>query len=181
MPPATTDALTAFRRVPAAVAVITVGDVQTPHGSTGMAWAEAPEPPLLLTTLRRDGTARQRVAAAGSFGVNLLSNTQADLTWQFADRRRTGRERFAGVPVTAGSSRGVPLLTGALASFECDVEAIYPFGQQDIVVGLVVGAQVSDMVGTQAGDEEEAGPVIHYGGSLWQLSPIRSRGLRQGG
>jgi flavin reductase (DIM6/NTAB) family NADH-FMN oxidoreductase RutF len=172
VPQAITDALSAFARVPAAVAVITAGDLRAPHGSTGMAWAEAPEPPLLLTTLRRDGTARRLVEAAGYFGVSLLSGQQAGLTWQFADRRRAGHERFNGVEVAAGPVRGVPLLAGALASFECDVQAVYPFGEQDIVVGRVVGAQVGDEAGPPGGGAEEAGPVIHYAGRLWRLSRL---------
>lgn len=59
----------------------------------------------------------------------------------------------------------VPLLTHALAVFECDVEATYPFGLHDIVVGRVVWAHAGD-------DGHDVMPVIHYGSALWQLSRL---------
>jgi 3-hydroxy-9,10-secoandrosta-1,3,5(10)-triene-9,17-dione monooxygenase reductase component len=167
--PATTSAAAAFARVPAGVVIITTGDPEAdapdgtgaPHGSTATMWAESADPPLLLTTIRRDGTTRQRIALGGSFGVSLLEASQVKLTWQFADPRRAGAERFAGVPVLRGPVRGLPLLADALASVECDVQAIHPFGKHDIVVGLVLWAQVSDA--------PDSRPVIHYGNSLWGL------------
>jgi flavin reductase (DIM6/NTAB) family NADH-FMN oxidoreductase RutF len=126
-----------------------------------MIWAEAPDPPLLLTTLRKEGTARQRIATDASFGISVLDVSQAQLTWQFANRNRSAAERFEGVRVTIGPIRKVPLLMDALAAFECDVEATYPFGQHDIVVGRVVWAAT--------GDEPDLRPVIHYAKRLWQL------------
>lgn len=58
----------------------------------------------------------------------------------------------------------VPLLTDALAVFECGVEATYPFGLHDIV-GRVVWAHAGD-------DGHDVMPVIRYGSALWQLSQL---------
>jgi flavin reductase (DIM6/NTAB) family NADH-FMN oxidoreductase RutF len=69
------------------------------------------------------------------------------------------RARFAGVAFSPGGALGVPLLDGCVASFECEVNGIYPFGGHDIVVGRVAGASVP----------EGGFPVVHYGGQLWGL------------
>jgi flavin reductase (DIM6/NTAB) family NADH-FMN oxidoreductase RutF len=151
----------AFQCIPIGVAVITTEQDQLPHGSTGMVWAETADPPLLLTTLRRTGTCRRLVADQQRFGANILSASQSELTWQFADQCRPSAERFAGVSINVGPVLGVPLLNAALASFECTLRAVYPFGQYDIVVGNVVWAS--------AGSSARKRPVIHYGGQLWQL------------
>ena len=152
----------AFARVPAGVAIVTTLQGEHPHGCTGMVWAEAPEPPLLLTTLSRSGTTSQLISARGAFGISLLSSAQAPLTWQFARQEHEPGERFADCPLITGPRHGIPLLAAALASFECELEAVHPFGAHDIVVGRVTWAKVDSDRGTR--------PVIHYGGRLWQLS-----------
>ncbi len=148
-----------FGRLGIGVAVITTFDDGRPHGASGMAWAEHATPPLLLTTLRSGGRTRALVGAEGRFGVNVLSEQQRALVGQFAARSLDPGARFAGVPFSPGPTRGLPLLDGCLASFECEVRDIYPFGGHDIVVGQVVGA----------GTAEEGSPVIHYDGRLWGL------------
>jgi flavin reductase (DIM6/NTAB) family NADH-FMN oxidoreductase RutF/uncharacterized protein YndB with AHSA1/START domain len=149
-----------FGRLAIAAAVITTLDDGRPHGSTGMAWAEHATPPLLLTTLRRDGRTRALVGAAGRFGVNVLSEEQRPYAGRFASRSAEPETRFAGVPFTPGPAFGLPLLDGSLAGFECEVQDIFAFGGHDIVVGRVAWASTS-----AAGK-----PVIHYDGRL--------RGLR---
>lgn len=150
-----------FGRLAVAVAVITALDDAAPHGCTGMAWAEHPAPPLLLTTLRAGGRTREVVGAAGRFGVNVLSGEQQALAGQFAARSAGPGARFAGVPFSAGPALGVPVLDGCVASFECEVSDIYPFGGHDIVVGRVAWASA-------AGQGE---PAVYYDGRL--------RGLRE--
>jgi flavin reductase (DIM6/NTAB) family NADH-FMN oxidoreductase RutF len=147
--------------LPIGVAVITVATAGPPHGSTGMAWAEAADPPLLLTTLRRSGTTRRLVAEQRAFGVSLLSDSQSRLAWQFASKSGPAAERFAGAALMAGAARGIPLIDGSHLAFECDLEASYPFGQYDIVVGRVVSARARDNQ-----------PLVHCGGRLWQLAAI---------
>jgi flavin reductase (DIM6/NTAB) family NADH-FMN oxidoreductase RutF len=148
-----------FGKVAVAVAVITTLDDGQPHGSTGMAWAEHPAPPLLLTTLRTGGRTRELVGARRRFGVNLLSEEQRAYVAKFAARSSGPGDRFAGVPFSPGPAYGVPVLDGCVASFECEVEGIYPFGGHDIVVGRVARSAVAD-----AGR-----PVIHWDGRLWGL------------
>jgi flavin reductase (DIM6/NTAB) family NADH-FMN oxidoreductase RutF len=151
----------AFGRLAVAVAVITTLDDGQPHGCTGMAWAEHVTPPLLLTTLRTGGRTRELVGAVRHFAVNVLSAEQRAYTGRFAARSAEPGARFADVPFSPGPVYGVPVLGGCVASFECAVRDIHPFGGHDIVIGEVAWASVAD-----------AGwPVIHYDGHL--------RGLRE--
>jgi flavin reductase (DIM6/NTAB) family NADH-FMN oxidoreductase RutF len=150
---------TGFGRLAVAVAIITTLDDGQPHGCTGTAWAEHATPPLLLTTLQSGGRTRELVGATRRFGVNVLSAGQRGHVARFAARSPEPGARFSGVPFSPGPAYGVPLLDGCVASFECEVTDIHPFGGHDIVVGRVAWAAVHD----------EGQPVIHYDGHLWGL------------
>lgn len=150
---------TGFGRLAVAVAIITTLDDGRPHGCTGMAWAEHATPPLVLTTLRGAGRTRELVGAAGQFAVNVLGEEQRAHVGRFAARSAEPGDRFSGVPFSPGPAFGLPVLDGCLASFECEVAGIYPFGGHDIVVGRV--AWTSAAAGGM--------PVIHYDGHLWGL------------
>jgi 3-hydroxy-9,10-secoandrosta-1,3,5(10)-triene-9,17-dione monooxygenase reductase component len=149
---------TGFARLAVAVAVITTLDDGRPHGCTGMAWAEHVTPPMLLTTLRAGGRTRELVGAVRRFGVNVLSEEQTEYVGRFAARSAEPATRFAGVPFSPGPAYGVPVLDGCVASLECEVEGIYPFGGHDIVVGRVAWASAG-----------QGWPVVHYDGHLWRL------------
>jgi flavin reductase (DIM6/NTAB) family NADH-FMN oxidoreductase RutF len=156
-----------FGRLAVAVAIITVLDGSEPHGCTGMAWAEHLPPALLLTTLRTHGHTRELVGLTRHFGVSVLSETQSAYAARFAAKSTSPGARFAGVPFSRGRRFGLPVLDGCVASFECEVAGIYPFGGHDIVVGQVAWASV-------AGEAAAAGPghscpLIHYDGHLWGL------------
>lgn len=154
-----------FGRLAVAVAIITTLDGDRPHGCTGMAWAEHPDPPLLLTTLRREGSTLNLVRGTGRFGVSVLSEDQAPYVRQFAAAPHAAHGpdgpagRFDQVAWSAGPSLRVPLLDGCAASFECEVEAAYPFGGHEIVVGRVAAANVAG--GGRA--------LVHYDARLWSL------------
>ena len=74
-----------------------------------------------------------RMRRSGHFGVNVLGRWHE----RFA-RRATpaGADRFDGLDWELGRG-GVPLLTDALASLECELVAEYPAGDHWIVVGRV--------------------------------------------
>lgn len=148
-----------FDRLAVAVSIVTTLDGGHPHGCTGMAWAEHADPPLVLTSLRRDGGTLALVRASGVFGVNVLTDAQRPYVRAFAARSREPGDRFTGVAWTPGAVRGVPLLDGCAASFECEVRDIHPFGGHDIVVGEVVSA----------GPRPDARALVHYDGKLWSL------------
>jgi 3-hydroxy-9,10-secoandrosta-1,3,5(10)-triene-9,17-dione monooxygenase reductase component len=91
------------------------------------------EPPLLSFCPSRSSLTWSRMRRAGRLGVNVLGRRHQ----RFAQRATpAGADRFAGLDWELGRS-GVPLLTDALASLECEIVAEHPTGDHWIVVGRV--------------------------------------------
>ncbi|HEY3186524.1 MAG TPA: flavin reductase family protein [Solirubrobacteraceae bacterium] len=97
------------------------------------------EPPLVSFCPSRSSLTWSRMRRARRFGVNVLG-------WQherFARRAApAGADRFAGLDVELGGA-GVPLLTDALASLECEIVAEHPAGDHWIVVGRVDDVRIA--------------------------------------
>ncbi len=93
------------------------------------------EPPLIAFSPSRSSVTWQRMRRTGRFGVNVLGREHEGFA-----RRATpaGADRFAGIDWQPGRG-GVPLLTGALATLECEIVAEHAAGDHWIVVGLVDG------------------------------------------
>jgi 3-hydroxy-9,10-secoandrosta-1,3,5(10)-triene-9,17-dione monooxygenase reductase component len=127
-----------FRRVLShfcsGIAVITGMHGGFPVGLTCQAFSSLSlDPPLVsFSPGRRSGT-WPRIQAAGRFAANILGADQEWISRAFA---ASGTDKFAGVDWTLGE-HGTPLITGALANIECDVEAVHDGGDHHIVVGRV--------------------------------------------
>jgi flavin reductase (DIM6/NTAB) family NADH-FMN oxidoreductase RutF len=114
------------------------------HAITATAFASLSlEPPLVLLALDRAGQLIGLVRASGHVGLSVLSVDQEQI-----GRRASIRGRRLQVPLDAAPTTtavtGAPLLTGALAWFDCDVETISEHGDHAIIVGLVVAAASSE-------------------------------------
>jgi 3-hydroxy-9,10-secoandrosta-1,3,5(10)-triene-9,17-dione monooxygenase reductase component len=97
------------------------------------------EPPLVSFCPSRSSLTWSRMRRSGRFGVNILGRQHQP----FARRAiPAGSDRFAGLDWEPGSS-GVPLLTDALASLECEIVAEHPTGDHSIVVGRVHSLRIS--------------------------------------
>jgi flavin reductase (DIM6/NTAB) family NADH-FMN oxidoreductase RutF len=97
------------------------------------------EPPLVSFSPARSSLTWTRMRRAGRFGVSVLGRQHE----RFAKRATaTGADRFAGLDWKIGPG-GVPLLTDALATLECEIVAEHPTGDHWIVVGQVDVLQVS--------------------------------------
>ncbi|MGZ4217343.1 MAG: flavin reductase family protein [Solirubrobacteraceae bacterium] len=93
------------------------------------------EPPLVAFCPARSSLTWQRMRRTGRFGVNVLARQHEDFA-----RRATpaGADRFAGIEWEPGRG-GVPLLSGALATLECEIVAEHAAGDHWIVLGRVDG------------------------------------------
>ena len=131
------------------VAIASVMDPEgTPHGLTVSSFASVSLfPPLVLICLGHEVTSIEIFRASPCFGINVLAESQRDLSDRFA---RKGYDRFDGLPWERGST-GVPLLTGVLATIECAVEQRTAAGDHDILVGRMLRARVAD-----------GEPLIHF-------------------
>lgn len=127
-----------------------------PHGLTVSSFTSVSlDPPLISICLGHAVSLIDLFQAAEYFGINILSEDQQHLSERFA---RKGQDRFEGVPWTAGET-GVPLLTGALAGIECQVEQRLPAGDHDILIGRMVATRV-----------EETPPLLHFRGQYRKLN-----------
>jgi 3-hydroxy-9,10-secoandrosta-1,3,5(10)-triene-9,17-dione monooxygenase reductase component len=99
------------------------------------------EPPLVSFCPSRRSLTWSRMRRTGRFGVNVLGWRHE----QFAVRATpVGADRFAGVDWELGRG-GVPILTDALASLDCEIVAEHPAGDHWIVVGRVDDLRVSPL------------------------------------
>jgi len=127
-----------------------------PHGLTVSSFTSVSlEPPLILICLGHRVTMIESFRAATHFGINVLSEAQQHLSERFA---RKGHDRFNGVRWYRGWS-GVPLIEGVLAAIECEVHDRFLSGDHDILVGLMVRADVA-----------EGSPLVHFAGRYRRLA-----------
>jgi 3-hydroxy-9,10-secoandrosta-1,3,5(10)-triene-9,17-dione monooxygenase reductase component len=110
------------------------------------------DPPLVAFCPARSSFTWQRMRRTGRFGVNVLAQTHEEFA-----RRATpaGAERFAGIDWKPGR-RGVPVLTDALATLECEIVTETAAGDHWIVVGHV------DAIRTHPGGR----PLIFFAGAF---------------
>lgn len=143
------------------VVVVTGRDEEgAPRGMTCQSFSSLSlDPPLVMVCPARSSSSWPQMGPQGTFAVNVLSSGQTDLSGRFA---RSGTDKFADTVWHEGEL-GVPLLDGALAHIECELEAVYPGGDHYIVVGRVKALH-SDL-----GDETPLDPLLYYRSSYRSL------------
>jgi flavin reductase (DIM6/NTAB) family NADH-FMN oxidoreductase RutF len=120
----------------APVTVVTGVDGTTPVGATVSAFGSLSlEPRLVSVALDVRSGLLATLRATGRFGVNVLSEHQADIALRFASR---GDDRFADVVWMWQDD--LPRLAGATGWLSCTVHDIVSTGDHDLVIGEVVGA-----------------------------------------
>jgi flavin reductase (DIM6/NTAB) family NADH-FMN oxidoreductase RutF len=110
----------------------------SPHGLTVSSFTPVSiEPPLILICIDHGCTFLQHFRACSHFAVNILAESQRDLSITFACK---DAGRFKGVDWNP-SPNGVPLLHGCIATFECQLAAVIEAGDHAIFLGEVVSAE----------------------------------------
>lgn len=117
------------------VTVVTArGEGGAPVGTTANAISSVSlDPPLLLACLARSSETLAAVRAERRFAINILAAEQRHHSDRFAKK---GDAVASHEVEFHDHDLGVPVLPGALATIACEVEAIYPAGDHEIVVGL---------------------------------------------
>ena len=134
----------AMRQLTGGVSVITAGRGKDISGMTVTSVSSlSVDPPALIVSVNRSASSWPLLQRYGFFGVNILTSDQIDIAERFAGKDGLkGAERFAGAEWTTRVS-GVPLLSGALAAIECEVEEIMERHSHAIVIGRVLDVAVS--------------------------------------
>lgn len=114
--------------------VATVGPDGKPLGFTANSFSSVSlDPPLLLICLARTSRNFAAMTEAGGFAVNILSDSQKDVSNTFA---RPVEDRFATVDWAFGP-HGSPVLADVAAWFDCRLEQVIEAGDHVILLGRV--------------------------------------------
>ena len=137
------DFRSAMRHLAGGVSVITAGRAKDITGMTVTSVSSlSVDPPTLIVSINREASSWPLIKRHGFFGVNILTADQLDIAERFTGKGGLkGADRFAGAEWTTRAS-GVPLLVGALAAADCEVEDIVERHSHAIVIGRVVDIQV---------------------------------------
>lgn len=137
------------------VTVITTESVDGPVAIVANSFASVSlDPPLVLWSPAKSSSRFTYFADAPRFVVHILAADQRDICAAIV-RSKTA---IIDVP-THTSDCGMPIIEGALATFECDLSATHDAGDHVIVVGQVTKAH------HRGGD-----PLVFYGGKYGALS-----------
>lgn len=129
----------AMRNLAGGVSVLTVGRGADISGMTVTSVSSLSiEPPTLIVSANRQSSSWPKLKRYGSFGVSILSGEQVDVAERFAGKNGvSGVNRFTGAQWMTAAT-GVPLLVGALATFDCEVEDIVERHSHAIIIGRVL-------------------------------------------
>lgn len=134
----------AMRQLTGGVSVITAGRARDISGMTVTSVSSlSVEPAALIVSINREASSWPLVKRHGFFGVNILASDQLDIAERFTGKGGLrGAARFAGAEWVTRVS-GVPLLVGALAAIDCEVEDIIERHSHAIVIGRVLDLRLS--------------------------------------
>lgn len=132
------------------IAIATVsGPDGLPYGLTVNSFTSVSAvPPLVLICIDYRSTILTHFRSSSSYCVNVLADTQRDLSIRFSQRTP---DRFEGLAWERGPA-GSPVLTGCLAAMECSVVQVVEAGDHAIFIAEVIHAQA-----------REGKPLVYFG------------------
>ena len=131
-----------FRRLTTGVYVIGVGKGQQRNAFTAAWVMQVSYDPLLVAlsiNSRHSSYARLKVDRA--FSVNVLAKGQEERAAHFG--QSASADKMTAMDWTTGRT-GIPLLRGAIAWFECELESETPAGDHVLVLARVIDGQLLD-------------------------------------
>ena len=115
------------------------------------------DPPLILVCLGADAPRSQAIIGAERFAISVLGQNQEALSNHFAKPS----EGLAPDGDWTGGANGAPLINGAAATIECDLDTTHKSGDHLIVIGRVTCVAI----------DAERPPLLYFRGGYRQLSP----------
>ncbi len=132
----------ALSRFASGVSVVTTRDSQGRFfGITVSAFCSVSlSPPLVLICIEKETASHYAFQESGAFIVNVLKNSQVDLSERFA---APAPDKFEDVAHTPGIA-GIPRLHSTLASIECSISGVHEGGDHSVFIGSVESSSVDD-------------------------------------
>lgn len=134
----------AMRALVGGVSIITVGRGNDITGMTVTSVSSlSVEPATLIVSVNRSSSSWPLLEKHRVFGVNMPSADQVGIAERFAGKGGVkGGDRFTGAEWETRVT-GVPLLKGALATIDCEVEEFIERHSHVIVIGRVLDSRVA--------------------------------------
>jgi flavin reductase (DIM6/NTAB) family NADH-FMN oxidoreductase RutF/catechol 2,3-dioxygenase-like lactoylglutathione lyase family enzyme len=150
---------------PTGVVVVTAFDAGRPVGLTIQSFSSLSlKPRLIVLCPGRGSTTWPKVRLARRLVINVLGEGQADLARQFS---QNGGDKFAGVRWKLSPVSGNPVLDGAVAWLDCEIEAEHEGGDHTIVV-----CRVHDLSASR-----EPTPLVFFKSRYRRLMPSEEQAL----
>lgn len=99
------------------------------------------DPPLALFALIRDSETLKVIEAAGAFSINILAESQQDISNRLA--KKGGPEKMDGI-VTRPGVTGAPIVEGSIGHMDCMLRNSYDGGDHVILVGEIKQAAIGE-------------------------------------
>ncbi len=138
------------------VTIVTTDNAEGPIGIVANSFASVSlDPPLVLWSPAKSSKRFAHFAHAQRFAIHVMAADQRDICAAVLASKTAVRK----VPMHL-SHCGMPIIEGALATFECNLETTHDAGDHVIVVGRVTKAHYTD------GD-----PLTFHGGQYGSFTP----------
>jgi len=150
----------AMRELAGGVSIISAGEGERRAGFVATSVSSLSlDPPTLIVCVNRSSSSWPVLREASSFGVNVLSASHRELADRFAGRTGAeGAERYKDGSWTRLGA-GAPLLSDALAAFDCSVEEIIERHSHAILIGRVAAVR----------RRSDCGALVYWRGDYDQL------------
>lgn len=102
------------------------------------------EPPLVMVSVRQEGSFRRHLSAAGHWVVSLLSGEQEPVARALSRRRPQRLASLPSIDVRPSPVSGTPVVVGALSWLECRTERVVGAGDHTVVIGRVVATDPAE-------------------------------------
>lgn len=152
----------AMRQLAGGTSVITVGEGDHRTGLTATSVTSlSAEPPTLIVCVNLSASSWPLLEREGRFGVNVLTDRHQAVAERFAGRGgEKGLRRYEGATWETLVT-GAPILSGAAASLDCEVDEIIVRHSHAIVIGGVVAARIAD----------GSSPLLYWRGGYGEFAP----------
>jgi flavin reductase (DIM6/NTAB) family NADH-FMN oxidoreductase RutF len=123
------------------VTVVTTHFVGQDYGMTCNSFSTVSlDPALVLWSIRKESLSHLAFTQSNGYMVSVLASHQQAVAMQFT--HGTQADRFHNVPVdrskTHPNVNSAPLISGAVAWFDCQLEQVVTAGDHDILIGRVI-------------------------------------------
>ncbi len=128
-----------------AVTGVNIVTTDGPNGRYGLTVSAvssvSAEPPMLLVCVNQKSVACSAIKANGSFAINVLATGQRSAAETFSGSDAHGDAYTFNDEEWTSAVTKSPVLNGAVATFDCEIEAVIPAATHIIFIGRVQATQ----------------------------------------